>query len=484
MIKSVTRLLRQVLHTDELVTRKNDPNFFVALDVLPNPDPILGKMGKDQSVYNRIVYDAHVMGDLRSLRSGLLGFESQFVAGGDDPASQRAYQFILEHFSHRPTLETRWDDLHWNIYKAVLTGQSIHEIGWKREGDYLVPAFIKDRPSQRFRYSLDNELRYLTRKSPMIGEDALDKRFLITRHMPSHENPYGIAVLSACFWPYTFKHAGWQWFAKFAEKYGIPWAIGRYPEGSHETVQTELANRLAMMVEDAIAAVPEGTSIELLSPSSGSGDPIQERLINLANREMSKALTSQTLATEIQGNGSRAATQTHSERQEKIAKADREMVSETINQLLRWITELNFAGAKPPYHEFYKEDEAREKWAKTLDISRKYLPISRNFAYERLQITPPQAHEDLLSQSDLGAANFQQTDTAHHFSGASDVAAHSPLSDQVESILALLEQSQSLEDFQAQLEGLGFEDEAFAEYMAQALQYHQAAGMAAELSHD
>lgn len=443
MIKQI--LKRALRIPDEIVTRSTDPNFYSSLDALPNPDPILAKLGRDHSVYDAIQYDAHVMGELRSLQAGLLGYEWRIVPGGNDPASTKAYQFIMEHMDYRPAPNVRWDDLLWTIYKAVLMGQSIHEIGWDFDGTYMMPAFIKDRPVRRFAYSPDNDLRILTRSSPLMGE-SLDNpyRLLTTHHMPSQDNPYGVAVLSACFWPYTFKHAGWKWFAKFAEKYGIPWAVGTYPAGSSRETQRELAERLASMIEDAVAAVPEGTSVDLKTPSTG-GDPIQERLINLANREMSKALTSQTLATEIQGSGgSRAAAETHDERQGGVAKANRSMISETITQLLMWITELNFPGAKSPYHEFYREEDPRSEWATTLNTAREYLPISQQFAYERLQITPPNAGDELLfSKNNQAAANFRH---GGYFIDFSKDGAADPIASLLPAIKKALANSQTTDE--------------------------------------
>ncbi len=480
MIKQITTATKRALRIpDEIVTRSNDPNFYSTLDILPNPDPILAKLGQDQSVYEAIQYDAHVMGELRSLRAGLLGYEWRIAAGGDDPASSKAYQFIMQQMDYKPAPNNRWDDWMWTIYKAVLMGQSVHEISWDYDGSYLFPAFIKDRATRRFAYSPDNHLRILTHNNPLQGEPApAEHRLLVTRHMPSHDNPYGVAVLSACFWPYTFKHAGWKWFAKFAEKYGIPWAVGRYPAGSDTKTQRDLADRLASMIEDAVAAIPEGTGVELLTPSSTS-DPIQERLINLANREMSKAITSQTLATEIQGNGSLAAANTHSARQEGIAKADRAMVSETITQLLMWITELNFPGAKPPYHEFYQEEDPRAGWAATLDTARKYLPISREFAYERLQINPPNEGDELLPTDTVAplAANFRRGGDFIDF--ADSGGATDPIAAMLPAIKAVLTNSNSISDAQSKLHDAfpDMNDSVLMEQLMQTMLYEYLRGM-------
>lgn len=469
------KLLKALRFPDRIVTRESDPEFMINFGVLPNPDPILAKMGKDQIIYRDMLYDPHIMGEMRSLRSGLLGSEWRFVAGADDPASVNAFKVISEKLIKRPAPDLRWSDFHWNIYNAIFNGQNVYEMAWDVTDDnYLFPSTLIDRPARRFRYSMDNELKYLTRNSPLFGVEApTDKRFLLTRHMANNDNPYGVAVLSSCFWAYTFKHAGFKWFSKFVEKYGIPWAIGRYPVGSDEKVQRELAASLQSMVEDAVAAIPEGHAVELLERKV-SGDLPQEKLINLCNREISKALTSQTLATEIQGTGgSRAASETHQKRQDNIAKADRMMVSETINELLEWITELNFKGAVAPVHEFYQEEEARREWAEVLNKARFYMPISQNFAYERLQITPPAKGELLLSATP--SQNPQPNNDAL-FSRVvdfkkGDAAQGLAVDGLLEPITELLDKVETLEEFEEGLFSLfpNMDDSSMADYMTLAI---------------
>lgn len=480
MIKQIAAAAKKALRIpDEIITRTNDPNFYNALDILPNPDPILAKLGKDSDVYNAIMYDAHVLGELRSLRAGLLAYDWRLVPGRDDPASLKAFQTISDRMDYRPAGGIRWDDWLWTIYQSVLKGQIIHEIGWEYDGTYTFPKFIKDKPTRRFAYSPDNAIKVLTRSNPLHGEYVnSDYRLLTTRHMPSHDNPYGVAVLSSCFWPHAFKHAGWKWFAKFAEKYGIPWAVGTYPAGSDQKFQQELAERLAAMIEDAVAAIPEGTAVDLKTPSTG-GDPIQERLINLANREMSKALTSQTLATEIQGNGSRAAADTHSNRQASIAVADRKMVAETVSHLLAWVTEINFPGAKAPWFEFYEETDPREGWANTLNTARKFLPISREFAYERLQITPPKAGDELLDATDPAptTANFRH---GGHFIDFTDGgSATDPIVKMLPAIQAALADSNSIAEAQSKLQDAfpDMDDSAMTEQLMQTMLYEYLRGM-------
>ncbi|TAP33079.1 DUF935 family protein, partial [Alteromonas sp. KUL49] len=159
-----------------------------------------------------------------------------------------------------------------------------------------------------------------------------------------------VALLSTCFWPWMFKNGGFKFFVKFCEKLGVPWPVGKYPEGTDEKDIEELVSRLQQMVEDAVAAIPDTVDLTLLE-AKATGELPQERLINLCNREMSKAITSQTLTTEIVDGGSRAAAQTHEKKSGENQKADRSLISDTYNELFAWITKVNFPGdvAPPTY---------------------------------------------------------------------------------------------------------------------------------------
>lgn len=386
------------LTADQIVTRSNDPKFYSALDILPNPDPVLRKLNMADDVFNAIGSDAHVMGEKRAIRSGLLRFEWRVAPGGEQPADIRAFELCQQRMNHRPAPGMRWSDVIWNKATAVLRGIRFHEVSWKREGNLIMPDVILDKPNRRFVYGMDNELRYKTRSDPIKGIEAEAFRFLVTRHMPSYENPYGEAIYSSCFWPYTFKHAGFKFFAKFCEKYGFPWPVGKYPDGTPDKEQEALAIALQKMIEDAVAVIPDTGSVEILN-NNVSGKLVHESLIMLCNSEMSKALTSQTLTTEIQGDGSRAASQVHREKETAVNESDRDMIVDTFNELFEWITIVNVPGATPPYFEFYDDAEARQEWVTVIDTARNFVDIPTKFVYETLQIPQPAEGDDVVPRS-------------------------------------------------------------------------------------
>lgn len=390
--------------SQQIASRQTDPqHFYNTLQDLPNPDVILRKLGGNQDIYQDIMADAHVLGELRSMRAGILGCEWQLTPGGDRAQDLLAFDLCEKVFSRDPSPATRWHDVFWDIQQAILKGFSVLEIVWQVEDGYFVPAQILERPQRRFVFSQDNKLRLLTKDHPIEGIALDDRKWLLTKHMATQDNPYGIAVLSSCFWPYTFKHSGFKYFVKFCEKYGLPWAIGKYPAGTPKEQQDELADSLARMVEDSVAAIPDNGSVELIEAKGATGEPVSERLINICNREISKALTSQTLATEIQGQGSFAAAETHSDREQKCYLADRKIIVAKMNQLLRWITDINVANAHPPTFSFYDEPEARKDWVEAIDNVRKIMDVPADFSHKILQIPKPKLGEQIIP-----SGNFDQ----------------------------------------------------------------------------
>lgn len=303
-----------------------------------------------------------------------------------------------------------------------------------------------------------------------------DMKWLLTRHMASFDNPYGVAVFSACFWPYVFKHSGVKFFAKFCEKYGIPWAIGKYPAGTPDHEQNELANKLAQMVEDGVAAIPEDGSVELLEHRQ-SGQLVHERLVNLCNRELSKAITSQTLATDLTDVGARAASQTHREREISVNQSDRAIIEHSMNQLLQWTTELNVANAMPPTFQFFEEASANIEMVEMLSGARDIVPLSKKEVYDRLQLSEPEDDDDTLDTNVPRGSSVPPTEfsrcphcgSPHDFAQADDdpisafVAAAATMADDAMQLLPeparqLLEEIEesggTLADFQERLSEL------------------------------
>ena len=143
----------------------------------------------------------------------------------------------------------------------------------------------------------------------------------------------------------------------FCEKYGIPYLIGKHPRGASKEETELLADLLENMIQDAIAVIPDDSSVEIMEADKSSSADVFQSLIDAMNAEISKAILGQTLTTEIGSTGSYAASQTHMSVRQDIIDSDKKIVEKTINQLIKWIYELNFPNQDIPQFEMYEIED-------------------------------------------------------------------------------------------------------------------------------
>lgn len=463
-----------------------DPGFSSLITELPNPDPILRKAGKNTAIYEEIARDAHIIGELRSLRSGLYSFNTELVPGGTDAASMKSYELAKQFFKRKPCKHTEWADMDWHNYSAILHGFSVTHLGKfiKRDGTWQ-PEYVETWRNSRFAFNSDHELLVKTRENPQ-GEEVDPRRWSCVRHMPSATNPYGIALLSSCFWPWMFKHGGFKFFVQFCERFGVPFPVGKYPIGAKDADIDSLLNGLAKLVQDGIAAIPDDTSIEVLE-SKLSGEPIPERLINFCNAEMSKALTSQTLATEQKNGGARAASETHAKRAGDNQRADRALVASYRNQIINTLHTVNFEGGEPPQFIFKDKREINTDTVSRVRESARLVPVSTDYVYKELGIPKPKPGEDILEVPDDGqgiastakSTEFAKSDSAStEISDEFDVFDHAS-NDTIEKIWHFAQASKDLDELKQKITSQfpTISESALAQVAEQALQYEFMAGM-------
>lgn len=379
-----------------IATPDSDPNhFFGNLYALPNPDPILRQMGRAEQVYSSILVDPHVIGEVRSIRGSFRAHEYRVVAGDeDDSKSTAARDLCVQWLSNAPpNAVCDWLEVMWQMSACIFTGYRAHELVWGLVGGKYLPTEVIDRPNRRIEFDAQSNPLLISRGN-FMGARVEPYQFVISRHMPTSDNPYGMALLSSCFWPWTFKTGGWRYFVKYCERHGLPWPIGRYPQGSSDAEIDKLEAALAGMIEAGYVVAQEGTGLELLTPTGGGSDLPQERLLMLCNREMSKAITSQAMIGEQLTVGSRAAADTAKDRQDEVHDSDRDIAASSMSQIFKWITLFNFGdGVAPPALEYFKQEVAGKERAETYAIATRLgAKPSRKAMLEELQI--PAAEDD------------------------------------------------------------------------------------------
>lgn len=339
--------------SEEVASLRRAFDFFSTGSFLANPDKVLRKAGKDISAYHEIKSDSHVKACIRSRKAGAKSMLWDIDRG---KAKSKHAQFIKHIFQQLPVFSIIDD-----ILEAPLFGYKPLEVYWKKETagsrEAVIPTAVKGKPIEWFYFGENGELLFRSRQC-WQGEPVPPKKFLVPRQEPTDNNPYGFPDLSLCFWYYTFKKGGLRFWLQFIEKYGMPFVIGKQPRGTDEAESDALLEALDQMIQDAVAVIPDDSSVELMESAKTSSSAVYKEFLYFLNAEVSKAILGQTLTTEIQDKGTYSAAKVHLEVRDDIIMADVKLVEETFNQLIEWIIELNF-GYVPDVPKFimYREHD-------------------------------------------------------------------------------------------------------------------------------
>lgn len=337
---------------DHFATRARANDFVRLMRTLPDPDPVLRKMGRGITALQELLTDSHLESVWSVRCSAASGAEWFMAAGADGKREQEAADAFAEQLSALdvPLIIEE-------MMNAVAYGYSPLEVLWELDGARWGIGGIVGKPPQWFEFDQDNRLVFRT--GAMGIEEIPENRFLLVRHRPSYANPYGDKVFSKCFWPVTFKKNGFRWWTVFVEKYGGAFMYGKYPNNAGEEYKAELLGALEKMISDAVAIAPEGADITIEAlANKGSVSSVHAEYIAMANSEISKAVLGQTLTTEVGDKGSYAASKTHNMVREDLAAADRRRIAAAFNRLASVFTFYNFGSeVTPPVFSFVKDED-------------------------------------------------------------------------------------------------------------------------------
>lgn len=321
--------------------------------LLPNPDPVLKAMGKDIAVYRSLLADPLIMGARRRRAAAVLSMERGFDAELSKGTPARVMKAVESAFA-RLDLQRMVRDL----IDGAFFGYRVAEVMWGPADGIVTPKDVIAKPSEWFGFhSEDSRLKFKPLGSA-VGQEVPDRKFVVVGKMRSWENPHGEPDLAACFWPVTFKRGGLKFWVTFTEKYGMPWAVGKLPRQSSPADVNDLADKLAAMVRDAVAVVPDDASVEFLTAQGSTNADLYEKLLMFCRSEISIALLGNNQSVELQAN--RASAQAAQGVEASLRDDDAQMVAAGLNQLARWICEVNFPGATPPVYRFWEQEEVDE----------------------------------------------------------------------------------------------------------------------------
>ncbi len=313
----------------------NDFIYSLNEEILSNPDTVLKNNDLTIQEYEKLLVDSHLSSCVQSRKSGILSME-WYIGNSENKSKESKFiEDIFKKLNIKKIIEEMLD--------APLYGFKPVEIYWGEDDGYVIPKDIVGKPSWWFNFDSNNLLRFIS-LSNASGELIPKKKFVLLQKEATYDNPFGKPVLSKCYYPVIFKKGGVNLWAKYVQKYGIPFIVGKAAIGKTQELMEDFLTMIRGLQQDGAAVIPNDDEVSLLEASHSAPSNVYESLAHYCNSEISKAVLSQTLTTEQGDTGSYAMSQTHLQVRYDVVESDKKMVEEAFNQIIKWIIELNFAG--------------------------------------------------------------------------------------------------------------------------------------------
>lgn len=387
--------------TSEVATRQFAMGGYAGFfTYLPDPDPILRRLGADQEVYKDLISDDQV-GPMVIRRKNLTKSQNWDVDQGEG-ATDKEMDLCRYALKILEGNNCKTKDLISQSLNPILFGYSVFEIVWGSVGSYILPVKVQEKPREWFFFDTENQLRFRTVDNfegiLLTGpnaDPAMQARFILLQNDPTYENPYGDKALSRCFWPVTFKRGGMRFFTIFVEKYGMPFMYGKLPRTASLDATNDLLSKLSNMVQDAVAVIPDDSSVGFLETKGTASADIYDRYLNRCNNSISKAILTNALSTEIQQTGARATTETGANTIEgNLADEDKDFPSTLFNELFKRIIDFNIGTGSYPVFNVFEEEEVKKDLSerdKNLDtigvkFTKKYFQKTYNLDDEDFEL--------------------------------------------------------------------------------------------------
>jgi phage gp29-like protein len=360
-------------------------------DLMPNPDEVLELEG--YGVYEKMRADPHVFSCLQQRKGWLLAKTWDVLPAGNTDADKRVSDFVSGVVNDRLNFRQFLEDM----LSALDYGFSVSEAVWgQKAGSWLIDK-LEPRQWSRFAFKPDGTL--------MLVEPAWERKrlvqpykFVLHRNEPRPENPYGNSVLTRCYWPWRFKRAGFEFWLTVLEKFGIPSLAALFDGPQNEDQARQMADFISeQLTEMANGATGAFSNVKELKAVEAKGRAEEFRdLITVCNQEISKAILTVTLTSEVGDRGAYSLGEIHKQAQDQLVKKDSNSLAATVNEtVVKWLVRLNFGeNVQPPRFRFDLFSPA--SWEQVRDAMDRGFPVSRRATYDTYNIPEPADEKDVF----------------------------------------------------------------------------------------
>lgn len=340
-------------------------------------DDITQDFGDD--LYDRMELDSQVAACDIGLRAAVLedGFHlSSAIDDADADGYQQANDLVTFCEKNLDDLDTPLDDTAWDLLGAIGRGNRVAEIVYHPFDTSPLPgrAVLQNlmvKPREMTAFVVDPYMRTLGLMArsldrpagvlpgalivPLNTPNLLPReKFAIVTFRPHNNDPRGTSAYRPAYNPWNLKMQAWQDYLKYLAQFATPIIVGKTVPGVLDrpdpttglTIRAvdALLEQLLKLHNSSAIAVQGGAEIELLF-STGEGKAFLNA-IALFNEEITKAITTQTLATNEGQHQARAAASVHQDALDTLIRQAKRSICHTLRRdVLRNLIRYNFGDA-------------------------------------------------------------------------------------------------------------------------------------------
>lgn len=341
--------------------------------------------------------DLHYVSVLGTRKRQVAQLPISVDAASKDTADQVAAEAVQEDLIDSGVI----DRFLFDMLDAVGKGFSLGETDWTMTAarwvprciDYVDPRFVRfDRATMRIPMLLDNN---------GVAQTLAPFKFVWLQLGAKSGIPIRGGLARNAAWCFLFKNFGLKDWVQFAETYGKPLRVGKYPTGASEDDKDAMLDALAQLGVDAAAAIPQQMMIEFVEAAQkGASSDLFKALLTYCDEQISKAVLGQTGTTDSKGaNGLGSGTE-HTQVRTDIERADANAVAASLNlYLVKPYIDLNFGPRrKYPWLRIGRADPVDAK-AMT-DMAAQLVPLGLRVSQADLRaavgFTEPKEDDEVL----------------------------------------------------------------------------------------
>jgi phage gp29-like protein len=325
---------------------------------------------------------------------------------------------VLRKWTRRKRLQAELFD----ILDAVGKSISASEIVWDRSTTPWMPARLVLRPMSWFTFDpIERETPRLRVDGNPKGDELAPGKWIVHRH-PAKSGlsvRSGLAYIVA--WTVLFTHfAVADWIA-FADTYGQPFRLGKYPPGIDGKSREILFDAVSAMGADAAAIVPNTMTVDFVQAAKSDG-AMFGALASYFNRLKSKLVLGQEATTEAISGG-HAVSKEQNEVRGDIRDSDAVLLAATLQEQLVdvWVRVNYGPGVASPIISLdYEENEdVKATLDGAMQLADRGVKIDAEELRNKLKLKTPEDGAELVGRSAPDPASAEPVDPVNPEPGRS-----------------------------------------------------------------